>query len=309
MVAIERVLFQVNVRTAIPVAQAAGIAMAEAVAAGCEVVEYSPNQVKQAVAGVGGASKDQMERMVQTLLGHRPAPPTRRRRRRGRAGAVPPRPRADAAAAWPRRWPDDRLAAGHAARSGRRRGHRRGRRASATASPSAPPRRCRSATSAHEVFCWVHHHQREDAVTLYGFATKDERACFEALLGAHGVGPGPGAGDPVDPHADRPGAGPRRGRPRRAVPRARRRQEDGARACSSTSSRASRSPTSADGPAPGTAPTTDGPATARADVRDALAGLGYSDAEVREVMADLPDDGDAGALLRDALQRLAAARR
>lgn len=69
VVAIERVLFQVNARTAIPVAQAAGIAMAEAVAAGCEVVEYSPNQVKQAVAGVGGASKDQMERMVQTLLG------------------------------------------------------------------------------------------------------------------------------------------------------------------------------------------------------------------------------------------------
>lgn len=68
VVAIERVLFQVNVRTAIPVAQAAGIAMAEAVAAGCEVVEYSPNQVKQAVTGAGGASKDQMERMVQTLL-------------------------------------------------------------------------------------------------------------------------------------------------------------------------------------------------------------------------------------------------
>jgi len=69
VLAIERVLFQVNVRTAISVAQAAGIAMAEAVAVGCEVVEYSPNQVKQAVAGVGGATKDQMERMVQTLLG------------------------------------------------------------------------------------------------------------------------------------------------------------------------------------------------------------------------------------------------
>jgi crossover junction endodeoxyribonuclease RuvC len=69
VVAIERVLFQVNVRTAIPVAQAAGIAMAEGSAAGCEVVEYSPNQVKQAVAGVGHASKEQMERMVQTLLG------------------------------------------------------------------------------------------------------------------------------------------------------------------------------------------------------------------------------------------------
>jgi crossover junction endodeoxyribonuclease RuvC len=69
VVAIERVLFQVNVRSAIAVAQAAGLAMAEGAAAGCEVIEYSPNQVKQAVAGVGGASKEQMERMVQTLLG------------------------------------------------------------------------------------------------------------------------------------------------------------------------------------------------------------------------------------------------
>lgn len=69
VVAVERVLFQVNVRTAIPVAQAAGLAMAEAVAAGCEVVEYSPNQVKQAVTGVGGADKDQVVRMVQALVG------------------------------------------------------------------------------------------------------------------------------------------------------------------------------------------------------------------------------------------------
>jgi crossover junction endodeoxyribonuclease RuvC len=51
------------------VAQAAGIAMVEGVAAGAEVVEYSPNQVKQAIAGDGGADKQQMERMVQTLLG------------------------------------------------------------------------------------------------------------------------------------------------------------------------------------------------------------------------------------------------
>ncbi len=68
VIAVERVLFQVNVRTAIAVAQAAGLALAEGVAAGAEVVEYSPNQVKQAVAGAGAASKDQMERMVQTLL-------------------------------------------------------------------------------------------------------------------------------------------------------------------------------------------------------------------------------------------------
>ncbi|HYZ99786.1 MAG TPA: crossover junction endodeoxyribonuclease RuvC [Acidimicrobiales bacterium] len=69
VVAVERVLFQVNARTAIPVAQAAGVAMVEAVAAGCDVVEYSPNQVKQAIAGDGRAGKDQIERMVQRLLG------------------------------------------------------------------------------------------------------------------------------------------------------------------------------------------------------------------------------------------------
>ena len=69
VVAIERVLFQVNVRTAMSVAQAAGVAMVEGVASGAEVVEYSPNQVKQAIAGDGAADKEQMERMVQTLLG------------------------------------------------------------------------------------------------------------------------------------------------------------------------------------------------------------------------------------------------
>lgn len=68
-VAVERVLFSANARTAIPVAQAAGVAMVEAVAAGCEVVEYSPNQVKKAIAGDGGADKEQVERMVQRLLG------------------------------------------------------------------------------------------------------------------------------------------------------------------------------------------------------------------------------------------------
>ena len=69
VVALERVLFQVNVRTAMGVGQAAGVVMAEAVAAGCEVVEYSPNQVKQAVCGDGAAGKDQVARMVQMLLG------------------------------------------------------------------------------------------------------------------------------------------------------------------------------------------------------------------------------------------------
>jgi crossover junction endodeoxyribonuclease RuvC len=68
-VAVERVLFQVNVRTAMSVGQASGLAMAEAAARGCDVVQYSPNQIKEAVAGYGGATKEQMQRMVQTLLG------------------------------------------------------------------------------------------------------------------------------------------------------------------------------------------------------------------------------------------------
>jgi crossover junction endodeoxyribonuclease RuvC len=68
-VSVEQVFFQVNVRTAMSVGQASGLAMAEAAAAGCEVVQYTPNQVKEAVAGWGGAGKEQVQKMVQTLLG------------------------------------------------------------------------------------------------------------------------------------------------------------------------------------------------------------------------------------------------
>ena len=74
VVAIERVFFQVNVSTAIGVAQAAGLAMAEGCASGAKVVEYTPNQVKEAVAGWGGAPKEQVQAMVKTLLGLETAP-------------------------------------------------------------------------------------------------------------------------------------------------------------------------------------------------------------------------------------------
>lgn len=74
-VAIERVLFQVNVRTAMAVGQAAGVVMAEAACRGVDVAEYSPNEVKGAVAGFGGADKSQMQRMVQLLL-ELPEPPS-----------------------------------------------------------------------------------------------------------------------------------------------------------------------------------------------------------------------------------------
>ncbi len=67
-VAIEQVLFQVNVRTAMSVGQASGIAMAAAVGAGAQVFEYTPTQIKKAVSGWGAADKTQMSKMVQTLL-------------------------------------------------------------------------------------------------------------------------------------------------------------------------------------------------------------------------------------------------
>lgn len=67
-VAIEQVLFQVNVRTAMGVGQASGVAMAAAVGANAEVFEYSPTQIKKAVTGWGGADKEQMGQMVKTLL-------------------------------------------------------------------------------------------------------------------------------------------------------------------------------------------------------------------------------------------------
>ena len=55
VVAVEHVFFQVNVRTAMSVGQASGLALAEAARAGCEVAQYTPNQVKDAVAGWAAA--------------------------------------------------------------------------------------------------------------------------------------------------------------------------------------------------------------------------------------------------------------
>ncbi|MBW3574221.1 MAG: crossover junction endodeoxyribonuclease RuvC [Actinobacteria bacterium] len=76
-VAVERVFFQVNARTAMSVGQASGLALAEASAAGCAVAQYTANEVKQAVTGFGGAPKEQVQRMVQAQLSlvERPRPP------------------------------------------------------------------------------------------------------------------------------------------------------------------------------------------------------------------------------------------
>jgi crossover junction endodeoxyribonuclease RuvC len=68
VVAVERVFFQVNVRTAMSVGQASGLALCEAAAAGCVVAQYTPNEVKDAVAGYGAAGKEQVAKMVQARL-------------------------------------------------------------------------------------------------------------------------------------------------------------------------------------------------------------------------------------------------
>jgi crossover junction endodeoxyribonuclease RuvC len=67
-VAVERVLFQVNTRTAMSVGQASGLALALAGRAGVPVVHYSPNEVKLAVAGDGAAGKYEVQQMVTRLL-------------------------------------------------------------------------------------------------------------------------------------------------------------------------------------------------------------------------------------------------
>src|SRR4029079_2715057 len=62
-VSVERVLFQNNARTAISVGQASGLALVAAARAGVPVAQYSPNEVKLAVAGHGAADKEQVQLM------------------------------------------------------------------------------------------------------------------------------------------------------------------------------------------------------------------------------------------------------
>ena len=159
-----------------------------------------------------------------------------------------------------------------------------------------------------EVFCWIHHHQREDAQVLYGFLTRDERLCFEALIGAHGVGPSLAmailsvhspaalarilAEDDLSALCLVPGVG----------------KKTAARLLIELKSRLS-IPDLGELPASAGSTVTDHRTSARGDVRDALIGLGYTEGEVRDVLIELPEGGDAGAMLRDALQRLASVRR
>jgi len=157
-----------------------------------------------------------------------------------------------------------------------------------------------------EVFLYVHDHVREDAHTLYGFLARDERSCFEALLGAHGVGPALAlsimavhapldlrravAADDADALCLVPGVG----------------KKTAARLLIDLKTRLEVPEidlTAVNGATNGHAGT-----SVVADVRDALTGLGYSADEVRDAMRDLEPGDDAAAMLREALQRLATVR-
>ncbi len=66
--AVEKLFFSRNVTTAIAVGQARGVVMLCMQQAGIEPYEYTPTEIKQAVAGYGGAQKKQIQEMVRALL-------------------------------------------------------------------------------------------------------------------------------------------------------------------------------------------------------------------------------------------------
>jgi len=68
VVAIEGIFYCKNVRTAMILGQARGVVLAASARASVPVYEYAPREVKMALSGFGAASKDQVARMITTLL-------------------------------------------------------------------------------------------------------------------------------------------------------------------------------------------------------------------------------------------------
>ena len=66
--AVEELFFSRNVRTAMSVGQARGVALLALADAGLDVAEYTPLAIKQAVTGYGNADKAQIQEMVRLLL-------------------------------------------------------------------------------------------------------------------------------------------------------------------------------------------------------------------------------------------------
>ena len=227
---VERVFFQTNVRTAMATGQAGGLALVVAADAGCEVAQYTSNEVKQAVVGFGSASKEQVQNMVAALLElpQRPSPPdvadalalavchlTSQPLRRAIAAA---NVGAAAVIGW--------LSGSVIARTGEGEllvdVHGVGYRVSVPA-----PLLVTAGEPGSEVSLHVHTHVREDAIILYGFATSEERRCFEALFVGPRCGSITGARRALFAAADRSGPGRARRGPRCAVRCSRGRAQDG----------------------------------------------------------------------------------
>ena len=157
-------------------------------------------------------------------------------------------------------------------------------------------------------FLHVHHHIREDAQTLYGFTTREDRESFQILLGAHGVGPAMALAI-LGTHSPRglhnivitsdiaaltmvPGVGKKTAE--RLLVELRGKFD------------------LFDLPAPGVDASSVGRSRGSvvADLREALAGLGYGNDEIRDVMSEINPSDEAGVdtLLREALSILGARR-
>ncbi|HUS61101.1 MAG TPA: Holliday junction branch migration protein RuvA [Acidimicrobiales bacterium] len=157
------------------------------------------------------------------------------------------------------------------------------------------------------VFLHVHTHVREDAIVLYGFAERGERAAFEVLIATHGVGPALAlsvlsamspvslrravATDDLDAFTAVPGVGKKTAARLVLELKAKLGDVDDDLALSIVGSGSRRADP-----------------TPRSEVRAALAGLGYGVDEVRDVVSSLPDEGAVEELLRLALRQLAATR-
>ncbi|MHB1533799.1 MAG: Holliday junction branch migration protein RuvA [Acidimicrobiales bacterium] len=166
-------------------------------------------------------------------------------------------------------------------------------------------------------FVHVHTHVREDSIVLFGFGTREERACFEVLIGAHGVGPAVAlallsvhspaalrravATDDLDALCLVPGIGKKTAA--RLLIELKSRLEADADVAELASLDGSDARSGGGDGAPA-----DAAALARRDLRGALAGLGYGADEIRQVLADLPGEGTVEELLRRALGQLAEAR-
>lgn len=160
------------------------------------------------------------------------------------------------------------------------------------------------------VLLYIHHHIREADQKLFGFLTKEERAAFEGLLSAHGVGPALAlavlATHPVDQLArilaeddltalcEVPGVG----------------KKTAQRLLVELKSTLVLPVLETNGATPGVTTITGGDSPRPlVDVREALVNLGYSTEEIRRAVAGLAtediDDGDSGQLLKLALLNLA----